>query len=714
MTLLDAALAYAKRGWPVLPIYEPVGHSCACGYEECQHPAKHPRTPNGYLDATTEESKIRAWWKRWPRANVGVATGLSGLIVLDVDPRHGGDESMRAIIAEYGALDTLAALSGGGGEHYYLLASIATATRANALGSRYPGIDVRAQGGYIIAPPSKHISGRPYEWEASSPAEPCVVPRWLVRLLEERELKPIDGADNGGPILEGQRNAMLTRFAGRLRRYGSTAQTIEKALLAMNAWQCVPPLAEREVHAIAQSVGRYAVGTHDGESKSPFKLLSELDAAKFFANRYGDRVRFCDRAGGWLVWDGRRWKIDDDSAILRLAGTCTDVIADLAGDLTDLDERKKLLGFAITLRKRRGLENFTALAATLDGIAIGSPERFDANAWLLNVENGTVDLRTGELREHERSDLITKLVSIPYDAGAACPRWERFLEEIFSGDAETIDFVQRAVGYSLTGSTSEHAFLVLYGTGANGKSSLLITVGKILGDYGVSASSETFVNRQAGSATNDLARLRGMRFVSAIETSEGRALAESFVKAVTGGDRISARFLYAEFFDFEPAFKLWLGTNHKPVIRGGDEGIWRRVRLVPFGRRFEGGQCDPQLRSKLDAELPGILAWAVRGCLEWQRRGLSPSTSVAEATDVYRSEMDIFAGFIDERCELDDGASVAVGELYREYRSWAEANGEKPLSQRWLSQRLAERGFTGKRTKRQRLWIGLRIAVGDA
>jgi putative DNA primase/helicase len=457
------------------------------------------------------------------------------------------------------------------------------------------------------------------------------------------------------------------------------------------------------------------VGGDERDYTEPaFAMLSELDAARFFAREYGDRIRFCGKAGGWLLWDGRRWKLDDDGAIYRLAGECTDAIAELAGAVSDLDERKRVLSFAIALRKRRGIDNFVSLTATLDGIAIGNPERFDADQWLLNVENGTVDLRTGLLRPHDRDDLITKLVDIQYDPKATCVRWERFLEEIFGGETETIDFVQRATGYSLTGCTREHAFLVLYGTGANGKSSLLSTIGLILGDYGLSASPETFVDRQAGAATNDLARLRGMRFVSAIETSEGRALAESFVKAVTGGDRISARFLYTEFFDFEPVFKLWLGTNHKPIIKGGDEGIWRRVRLVQFEERFEGEHCDPNLRTKLDAELPGILAWSVRGCVEWQKRGLKPPASVTGATAAYRSEMDTFTGFIDERCDVNGDASVSAGDLYRSYRAWAEGNGEKALSVRWLSMRLSERGFTSKRTTRQRLWMGLRIASDDA
>ena len=459
--------------------------------------------------------------------------------------------------------------------------------------------------------------------------------------------------------------------------------------------------------------GKLRVVESDERAPEPeFKYLSELDAARYLARSYGDRIRYCSKAGGWLIWDGRRWGLDNDGTILRLAGEATDKIADSASSIPDLDERKKVLNFAIALRKRRGIENVVALTASLEGIAIGNPERFDADQWLLNVENGTVDLKTGQLRAHDRGYLITKLVQYSSTMPTAtCERWDRFLEEIFGGDVETVDFVQRATGYGLTGCTREHAFLVLYGTGANGKSSLLTTIGQVLGDYGLSASPETFVDRQAGAATNDLARLRGMRFVSAIETSEGRALAESFVKAVTGGDRISARFLYTEFFDFEPVFKLWLGTNHKPIIKGGDEGIWRRVRLVPFAERFEGELCDPDLRVKLDAELPGILAWAVRGCLEWQRRGLKPPASVTGATAAYRSEMDTFSGFIDERCVVDRNASAAAGELYREYKAWSDANGEKPLSQRWFGLRLSERGYAKKTIDGRKKWYGVGLLV---
>jgi putative DNA primase/helicase len=453
-----------------------------------------------------------------------------------------------------------------------------------------------------------------------------------------------------------------------------------------------------------------AVPQHDGLM---LDRLAEVDAGRTFARQYGDCIRYCQKAGGWFVWDGKRWKLDDDGAIYRLAEDCTSKIADAASSIPDLEERKKVLTFAINLRKRRGIENVVAIAAWQEGISVGNPERFDAEPWALNVENGTIDLHGGQLRPHERDDLITKVVPIEYVPDARCERWEKFLVEIFAGDKETIDFVQRAVGYSLTGSIREHVFLVLFGTGANGKTTLLSLVRQILGDYGTTSSPETFVGREDGGASNDRARLRGARFVFTIETAEGKALDEAFVKAATGGDTISARFLYSEFFEFDPTFKLWMATNHKPVIRGGDEGIWRRVRLVPFDRRFEGERADADLRSKLEAELPGILAWAVRGCLAWQKHGLGASPAITTATAAYRSEMDTFSGFIDDKCEVAPTASATAAELYLAYKSWADASAEKPLSQRWFGLRLAERGFQKTRVGHQRRWSGIGLTQKD-
>jgi putative DNA primase/helicase len=444
----------------------------------------------------------------------------------------------------------------------------------------------------------------------------------------------------------------------------------------------------------------------------PFELPTELAAATYFVEHYGQDLRYCERLGGWLVWDGRRWKRDVDGEVFRRAGACARKIADSANQLDDLEARKKRIAYAIALQRRRGLEAIAGIAQHQEAVAIGDPARFDADPWLLNVANGTIDLRTGELRPHRREDLLTRIADITFDPQARAPRWEQFLQEVFRGDADTIAFVQRAIGYSLTGSTREHALFILHGTGRNGKSTFLAMVGKLLGAYAAAANAATFMGRRDGTVNNDLARLHGARFVSAIETNEGQTLAEAFVKALTGGDRLVARHLFQEFFEFMPSFKIWLSTNHKPGIRGGDEAIWRRIRLIPFEERFDSDRADLQLGEKLENELPGILAWAVTGCLAWQRDQLGTAVSVAAATEAYRSEMDTFGEFLNARCTLDPAASAPAGELFNAYRAWCNETGEKPLSQRWFGMKLGERGLKSVRTKRQRLWIGLRI--GDA
>jgi putative DNA primase/helicase len=474
-----------------------------------------------------------------------------------------------------------------------------------------------------------------------------------------------------------------------------------------------PPEAEH-IDWLASQFDLCDLGGDNGTA-NPVKLeyRTETDAARLFATRYGGWIRYCAKQGGWYLWDGRRWKRDDEGATFKLAEELTPLLADAANEIPDVDERLKVLKFAISLRNRRRLENVVAIASWQPGIVIAAPEQFDADPWLFNVQNGTIDLRTGSLRLHNRNDLITKIASIQYESDAICERWRQFLKEIFDGDCEMCEFIRHAIGYSLTGINREHAFFVLYGIGANGKSSLVDTLVHLLGDYATTAAPDTFLDRRSGTPTNDLARLRGARFVSTVETGERQSLAENFVKAITGGDRISARFLYEEFFDFEPVFKLWLASNHKPVIRAADEGIWRRVRLVPFLERFEGERADRNLREKLQAELTGILAWAVRGCLEWQQAGLQPPRSVIDATADYRSEMDTFAGFIADCCVLSADGSVGATELYNAYRLWCTANSERALTQTRFGTQLRDRGLQKARSGRKRRWLGITLSPAE-
>jgi putative DNA primase/helicase len=355
-----------------------------------------------------------------------------------------------------------------------------------------------------------------------------------------------------------------------------------------------------------------------------------------------------------------------------------------------------------------------ALAA-VDARIVASVDAFDRDPWLLNVANGTLELRTGDLRPHRREDLLSKLAPVEFDRAAEAPTWMRFLDRIFNSDQELIAFVQRALGYSLTGLTIEQVLFLLHGSGANGKSTLLETFRRLLGDYAQQAPAETFLEQRAGGIRSDLARLPGARLVSAVETGEGRRLDEALVKQLTGGDTIAARRLYREFFEFRPVFKLWIATNHLPEVRGADEAIWRRIRLVPFNVTIPESERDSRLDEKLAREASGILRWLVDGCQAWRQQGLGVTECVAAATAGYRSTMDVLGCFIEERCVQRPDATVKTSELYTLYTYWADAHGEEKLTQKAFGLRLRERGFQPGRTNGTRFYRGLGVAQeGDA
>ena len=343
-------------------------------------------------------------------------------------------------------------------------------------------------------------------------------------------------------------------------------------------------------------------------------------------------------------------------------------------------------------------------------------DELDTDEWLLNCQNGTLDLRTGKLRDHDPADLITRMVPTVYDPGAEAPRFERFLKETLV-DVAVITFVKRYSGYTATGSTRERLLAILYGNGKNGKTTLVELIQDALGDYAKSTAVETLLMKKNETVGNDVAALKGARFVSASEVEQNRRLAEGKVKQLTGRDTVTARFLFGEPFDFRPEFKLWLSTNNKPVIQGTDDAIWDRLRLIPFNVRFKDS-ADPNLADQRRRELPGVLAWVVEGCLEWQEHGLQEPESVTEATRQYREEMDTLAAFIEERCIVHEDAAAPATPLYKQYRMWCEDAGEKPETQKMFGMRLRERGFENKQAtsgpnKGKKIWLGTGLRVDD-
>jgi len=340
-------------------------------------------------------------------------------------------------------------------------------------------------------------------------------------------------------------------------------------------------------------------------------------------------------------------------------------------------------------------------------------EQWDADPWLLNTPGGTVDLRTGELRPHTRTDYMTKITTATPKGD--CPAWERFLADITGGDDEFADYLSRIFGYGLTGSTREHAMFFFWGSGANGKSVFLNTAGINCGDYAANAPMETFMETRSDRHPTDMAGLRGARLVTSIETEQGKRWAESKITALTGGDPISARFMRQDFFEFTPQFKLMIAGNHKPAIRNVDEAMRRRLHLIPFTITIPPNKRDHGLQEKLLAERDGIMAWAVRGCLEWQRIGLNPPPAVVEATDEYFETEDAVGRWLAERCEQNRAARTTTARLYADWKRWAENAGEYAGSVKWFSEHLVSRQFIPWRSRQGRGYegIGLQYDVND-
>jgi putative DNA primase/helicase len=436
--------------------------------------------------------------------------------------------------------------------------------------------------------------------------------------------------------------------------------------------------------------------------------LTDVGNARRFVLDHGRDLRYVP-AWGWLMWDGRRWTRDDTLGVMRRARhTVAGLYAEAAYADDDTD-RKALAKHAMRSESEARLKAMVSLAASESEI-VATPDQFDRDPWLLNVENGTVDLKSGELRPHRREDLITKLAPVRLDPDATCPLWEATLNRVLAGDEALKGFVQRFFGYSLTGDTSEQIIAVFHGSGANGKTTICATAQDLLGDYAATTPADTLLVKHGDSIPNDLARLAAVRYVIAVESDDGRRLAEGRVKQLTGQDRVAARFLHREWFEFRPTFKVVLVTNHRPTIRGTDHAMWRRVRLVPFEVTIPDDEQDKHLGEKLRAEAPGILKWFVDGCLAWQREDLGRPDAVQQATARYRAEMDVLGQFFVDRCLADATATVTSKALYEAYTSWCRDTGERPLSRKTLGLRLAERGFRAGKMNGERVWLGLELS----
>ena len=713
-TPIEYAQTYIKRGWPVLPVYEcSVDGTCSCGGQKGCSPGKHPRTTHGLKDASTDAAQIKEWWTQWPNANVGVRTGSkdtggSDFWILDVDPRNGGDLGFDNLTNGEELPETVETETGGGGRQL-LFQHPGGYIKSAAIGQDYPGVDIKGDNSYAIFPPSRHRSGRCYEFEASShpnDVEIANTPKWLHNLLAIKEPIKITKYDlNTETIPDGQRNQRLTSLAGTMRRRGLTETAIAAALKEHIKTQGRPALNDDEVASIAHSVSRYKPITPLLDNERFHK--TDLGNANRMIYLHGEELRFVTEWNRWLIWDGNRWAPDRTESIEIKGRDTLKAMYEAGIQILEDDDRSKYMSYVASVEDRSRILAMIRLSSSDAAVAI-VPDVLDAHPLLFNTLNGTVDLTTGELRDHDKTDLITKITPIELDPKAKCPKWNAFLTEITEDDAGMLAFLKMAVGWSMTGVLRDQMFFVLYGLGQNGKSTFLDTVMSMMGEYGQPTPVETLLTRRNETIPNDLARLKGARFVSAIEAQEGKRLNESLIKSITGGDIISARFMRQDWFDFAPEFKLWLGTNHKPVIKDSSMAMWRRVRLVPFNYQVPDEKINKNLKNELHEELPGILNWAIDGCLAWQiQGGLEMPDKVQEATNSYKSDMDVIEAFLSDTCVIEPLASLQASVLFGEYKNWCEENNERVCSQRMFGTKLKDKGYTHQRKRDGYYWHGL-------
>lgn len=456
-------------------------------------------------------------------------------------------------------------------------------------------------------------------------------------------------------------------------------------------WDAADAIAEgRDVaEIVAQGPRMQVYPSHEsaaprpeGGEDEPSVWGTDDALALAFTRRYQHDWRYVAAWGKWLMWDGLRWRSEETLAASDLV---RHVCRHAALQAESARVAAKLAGAGTVSGVERLARSDRRHAATT--------EEWDADIWLLNTPAGVVDLRSGQMRAADRADRVTKITTASSGQQGDCPTWLRFLQQVTGGDAAQLHYLQKVVGYCLTGSTREHALFFLYGTGANGKSVFVNTVLTLLGDYAANAPMDTFMETRSDRHPTDLAGLRGARFVAATETEQGRRWNESKIKEITGGDRISARFMRQDYFTFPPQFKLLIAGNHKPAIRNIDEAMRRRLHLIPFTLTVPPEKRDAQLPGKLLAERHGILTWAIAGCLSWQQEGLAPPACVRAATEEYFESEDALGRWVDECCVCAPGVRALTASLFNDWKQWAEKSGEFVGTQRRFADLLLARGF---------------------
>tara|TARA_B100000131_G_scaffold278395_1_gene282855 strand:- start:4383 stop:6623 length:2241 start_codon:yes stop_codon:yes gene_type:complete len=692
--------------------------------------------------------EVADWFDRNPDHNWGVVTGkISNVVVVDLDNQEAMDWARENLPPTNWRVTTGRE---GSGEHW---------------GYKYPGndvknrvacggmaIDLRGDGGWVAMPPSVHKTNRQYRWANNAQSCPYIEdlpvfdPTWLPARKTLSELNLVERASVGGGAGQIKRakawlkksRPAVENSGGNHHTYTVACQMVKdfglnevEAFEAMYEWNqsCVPPWSDKELRVIIRNADEYGTAAKGSKEHRPYtygivdsKVLenlediaiiqtenSDIGNGQRLAHYFGNAIRYCDETGGWLVWDGKVWAKDKKLAVHSLAKKTSSFIFKEAAEL-DGDEAAEKSKWGNKSRSSDKINCMMRMARSERNIPVAMDE-LDCDIWTLNTPNGMIDLRTGDIKPHDPKKLCTKMTAASYEPSTKTPVFDAFMEQIFQGDEDLIKYVTQALGFSLTGSVKEHVFFFCYGTGANGKGTLLNLTMDIMGDYSAALPEGMLEARAHDKHLAELIMLKGLRMAVGAETQEDRRLNEARMKNLTGGDPITADPKGGAYVTFKPTHSMWISGNHKPKIRGTDNGVWRRMKLIPFKMQVPTDQLDKDLGKKLWAERDGILAKLVEGCVSWYRDGFHECKAITAATEAYRKEEDSFGAFILDKCVVNPLAIVPRSSMRKAYLEWCKINGNRELSAIAMGERLRRAGFKDVRKNGQRQWSGVGLTT---
>ncbi len=729
----DAAIAYATRGWPVIPLHSIRDARCTCGKAKCDSPGKHPHTTHGLKDASTDERIIRRWWKRWPDANVGVATGASsGIVVIDIDPRHAGEDSLANLEHDHGPLpETVEAITGGGGRHVFFAHPGNKVTISNSSGRLGAGVDVRGDGGYIVAPPSIHITGRGYEWKGLHHAEDtelAALPDWLLKLVREqpKATRPVTDTGEAVSVAEiiraGRRNAALASIAGTMRRRGLLEPEIRAALLEVNRSRCRPPLDEQEVSGIAASIARYAVGTNrqlseqGGTNKHIIQRSEPIPLAEHFIDAHhrdgNGRLLLRRWQGDFYKFDGSCYKpITDeglDAALYRHLDRCWKIKRGSGGEPQLNGSGQPML---TKLVPKASMVREVRLAIPSRNVLID--DRLDAPVWLdgraapkplelVACANGLLHMPTGDL--HPATPLLFNTNALPFDYDPHAPEpveWLSFLDQLWPSDPQAITTLQEWSGYSVSHDTRQHKILLLVGPKRAGKGTIGRVLTGLVGPVNVAAPPLSSLGQNFGLQPL-LGKMLAIISDARLSGRADHAIVIERLLSISGEDAVTVDRKHRDPLTTRLPTRFMLLTNELPRLADPSGALASRFILLTLTKSWYGRE-DHELTDRLLAELPGVLNWAIDGWVNLQERGhfVQPESSAEAIRDLEELGSPIGA-FIRDRCIVQPGQTVECGVLFEAWKLWCAEQGRDRPGTRQSFGRDLRAAVPGLRSKQPR------------